>query len=187
MSKKKYDAVKFFLSSDRVASGGAKYANLFERTLYITLREFHEHAREQGRYGFNGVFIVCRPSQFSRYLVGRNDAGLTNGFKELEPKLIEDHKPAPAYDDTLGHIAKIAGISRESVKKVAEMFARENWVEFKRNIDPPVQEIVLDVSQRWAMPLVTPNYRVAFTGFDRSHGADATAYALRHVKPDPIV
>jgi hypothetical protein len=31
--------------------------------------------------------IICRPSQFARFLIYRNDEGGRNGFKELEPEL----------------------------------------------------------------------------------------------------
>ena len=34
------------------------------------------------------VKIVCRPSQFARFLICHNEAGISNSFKELEPKLI---------------------------------------------------------------------------------------------------
>lgn len=34
------------------------------------------------------VIIICRPSQFARFLIYRNDEGGRNGFKELEPKLV---------------------------------------------------------------------------------------------------
>lgn len=39
-------------------------------------------AREQGY-----VEIVCRPSQFARFLIQREQAGFQNMFKELEAKL----------------------------------------------------------------------------------------------------
>lgn len=42
------------------------------------------------------VTIICRPSQFARFMVLRNDAGLANGFKELKPKLFDPN--AGEYD-----------------------------------------------------------------------------------------
>jgi hypothetical protein len=33
------------------------------------------------------VTVICRPSQFARFLIFRNDEGGRNGFKELEPQL----------------------------------------------------------------------------------------------------
>jgi len=35
----------------------------------------------------NGATIICRPSQFARFLIFRNEAGGDNTFKELEPEL----------------------------------------------------------------------------------------------------
>jgi hypothetical protein len=34
------------------------------------------------------VLIRCRPSQFARFLILRNEAGCSNGFKELGARLI---------------------------------------------------------------------------------------------------
>jgi hypothetical protein len=34
--------------------------------------------------------IICRPSQFARFLILRDRAGIANGFKELEPELIPE-------------------------------------------------------------------------------------------------
>lgn len=43
------------------------------------------------------VTIVCRPSQFARFLIARNIAGLTNGFKELKPEMfiLKEEEPKP--------------------------------------------------------------------------------------------
>jgi len=41
------------------------------------------------KYGdaYKPMRIVCRPSQFARFLIVRNKRGLQNGFKDLEPEL----------------------------------------------------------------------------------------------------
>lgn len=43
------------------------------------------------------VYFICRPSQFARFLIARNEVGLCNFFKELQPELFipEDEKPVP--------------------------------------------------------------------------------------------
>ena len=43
------------------------------------------------------VTIVCRPSQFARFLIARNIAGLRNGFQELKPEMfiLEEESPKP--------------------------------------------------------------------------------------------
>lgn len=35
----------------------------------------------------NGALVVCRPSQFARFLIARNDQGFSNDFVNLEAKL----------------------------------------------------------------------------------------------------
>lgn len=41
------------------------------------------------------VTVTCRPSQFARFLILRNLAGLQNNFRDLEPKLLRPTPPAP--------------------------------------------------------------------------------------------
>lgn len=36
----------------------------------------------------SNLTIRCRPSQFARFLILRNDYGGKNGFKELQPRLV---------------------------------------------------------------------------------------------------
>jgi hypothetical protein len=36
---------------------------------------------------FTHITVVCRPSQFARFLIYRNDNGGKNSFKELKPEL----------------------------------------------------------------------------------------------------
>jgi len=38
-------------------------------------------------YTLDPVTIICRPSQFARFLIERNNRGMANGFKELRPEL----------------------------------------------------------------------------------------------------
>jgi hypothetical protein len=42
--------------------------------------------------------IVCRPSQFARFLIYRNDAGGRNLFKELKPELFTPEAPKSEID-----------------------------------------------------------------------------------------
>lgn len=42
-----------------------------------------------GGYCDTTVTVVCRPSQFARFLIYRNDEGGKNAFKNLNPKLVE--------------------------------------------------------------------------------------------------
>lgn len=40
------------------------------------------------------IVVICRPSQFARFLIERNNRGMCNGFKELRPELIRS-EPEP--------------------------------------------------------------------------------------------
>lgn len=51
-------------------------------------------ARKMTGYGIvdrTGLRVICRPSQFARFLILRNDAGKQNQFKELAPSLCPAH------------------------------------------------------------------------------------------------
>lgn len=37
--------------------------------------------------GGGDVTVICRPSQFARFLIYRNEEGARNGFKDLNPVL----------------------------------------------------------------------------------------------------
>lgn len=43
----------------------------------------------------HGVHIICRPSQFTRFLIRRNEAGKQNQFKELSPSIFLPHVGMP--------------------------------------------------------------------------------------------
>lgn len=61
-------------------------------------------------YGFT---ILCRPEQFARFIVHRNDIGeCINGIKDLEPKIVA------AHDDNYGYIAEETGVGRHVVELV---------------------------------------------------------------------
>lgn len=80
------DRVEFKLPHNRIQ----ELRELLKECFNITSSEYSQMC---GRFSGccqseNDVTIVCRPSQFARFLIKRNDMGLTNGFKELKPKLI---------------------------------------------------------------------------------------------------
>ena len=41
--------------------------------------------------------IICRPSQFARFLIMRNKRGFRNGFKELEAELFYPEPEPPVF------------------------------------------------------------------------------------------
>lgn len=63
----------------------------------------------------NGFWIVCRPSQFARFIVDRHETGhCINGIRDLTPKIIGTDE-----SDFYGEIALVAGVDRNTVRRVA--------------------------------------------------------------------
>lgn len=50
------------------------------------------------RASAHGVLVICRPSQFARFLILRNEYGGENGFKNLYAKLVPAPKPTNVLD-----------------------------------------------------------------------------------------
>jgi hypothetical protein len=48
--------------------------------------------------------VICRPSQFARFMIYRNDFGGKNSFKELKPELFNP-EPQPDLIDVSGNPA----------------------------------------------------------------------------------
>lgn len=64
----------------------------------------------------DGFYILCRPSQFARFIVYRNDAGeCINGIRDLHPEIIDP-------DHFNKAVAKVAGASLREVTRVLEAF-----------------------------------------------------------------
>jgi hypothetical protein len=62
-----------------------------------------------------GFYIVCRPSQFARFIVFRAEAGeCVNGIKDLEPKLLSP-------EDKYMIIADKAGVDYERTRLVMKV------------------------------------------------------------------
>ncbi len=76
-----HDRVKFrlVLNSDQRVSPTVQ--EMLKSTLGLRLDELpgagDNYCRE----------VICRPSQFARFMIGRNDIGMRNGFKELDAVL----------------------------------------------------------------------------------------------------
>jgi hypothetical protein len=73
---------------DKAPKGKAAYCAYMDmvlETLGIRGEEFN--AAEAYHCGVKGVEILCRPSQFGRFMVRRNELGLENWSSELNAKL----------------------------------------------------------------------------------------------------
>lgn len=58
-------------------------------------------------YPDQDIIILCRPSQFARFLIHRQEAGFQNMFKELNAKLIRPMPPVMQPYDVSGVQADI--------------------------------------------------------------------------------
>ena len=82
MGNMSHDRVRFVIPARRLVS--AKFATVIKATLGI---ELPVGASDEA------IVIVCRPSQFGRFIVQRNKAGLQNSVKELKPDLFIPEAP----------------------------------------------------------------------------------------------
>jgi hypothetical protein len=72
-----HDRVEFKLSADQLGKSGMYGVILAAFGLRLKI-SYH---------GCQDITIICRPSQFARFLILRNDAGIPNSFMQLEARL----------------------------------------------------------------------------------------------------
>lgn len=85
------DRVKFRIMASMFSGNPHSLVSLLSNTLgidYAACSALHEQAKT-----FGYVEIICRPSQFARFLIHRNRLGFPNGFKELEAELFVPEPP----------------------------------------------------------------------------------------------
>ena len=82
------DRVRFFLHFRYYQQMGMN--NVLCRAFGMDL----DTVQELRRANDGGFWIVCRPSQFARFMIYRDAAGINNGFKDLNAVLTEPCKPA---------------------------------------------------------------------------------------------
>lgn len=89
------DRVRFILPSRRTHSQEANPDNV--RAMKSILHEcFGINPNQIPAY--TDLTIICRPSQFARFLIKRNKAGLQNNFSELKAELVEPQEVAAIID-----------------------------------------------------------------------------------------
>lgn len=88
-----------------------------------------------------GFDILCRPSQFARFIVIRHEIGdCINGVRDLDPKIV-----CPCPD----HLLVIANRSGQSIEDVAEIFrlaSNEGFDVPEKLLAPREKPVALDVS-----------------------------------------
>lgn len=70
-----------------------EFANVLSRAFSITANELLELKNTARTYG--EAVVICRPSQFARFLIYHAEAGFQNMFKELEAELFTPEPPKP--------------------------------------------------------------------------------------------
>ncbi len=50
----------------------------------------HGAVKVPSRHADTPVIVRCRPSQFARFLIYRNEEGASNSFRELDARLVEE-------------------------------------------------------------------------------------------------
>lgn len=109
------DRVRFFVGNRYYDNcrDGANYSD----TQRVLLKAFGISLNESHKLmdGTSGFWIVCRPSQFARFLIYRNEAGLKNGFMDLAAKL----QPACGADP-ITQLAADASVSFMLTQRVVQ-------------------------------------------------------------------
>ncbi len=129
------------MSKDRVRfSLGIQYlqATCIDSVLHRAFGVSGKQIRKMLFCDRNSVDILCRPSQFARFLIYRNDAKITNGFKDLNPKLID-----PKSSATVINVMTDAGYFDRSCLKQA---LRDAGIDPYGKVEPKEDLSVLDVS-----------------------------------------
>lgn len=105
------DRVRFFIGDRYFALPSAKImiGKVMARAFGISAMASDSWLRD------GGVWVTCRPSQFARFLIYRNEAGITNGFMDLHAELV-----AVRTDDIYDVLAAKAGVTRHEAKLVSQ-------------------------------------------------------------------
>lgn len=115
------DRVSFFL---HYRYYGSEMCDVMQRAFGIDLATFQE-LRGVNEGGF---WILCRPSQFTRFMIYRDEAGVVNGFKDLNAVLIKreqsvtiaEHvaRSCPGLTETLvAQVLEAVGINPDKIHK----------------------------------------------------------------------
>ena len=115
MIKFHYTTFRFYIGSNYTLSSTRR-----ERMADVMAKAFGMAVGDalysmDGGHDNYGVWITCRPSQFARFMIYRNDAGIQNGFKDLKAELVEVREIDP-YEV----LADLARVSRGEVKAVVQ-------------------------------------------------------------------
>lgn len=111
------DRVRFRLTENMLTH--SKMPEVLRRAFGVTADEVRRL-----REGRRGVVIVCRPSQFARFLIYRNEAGIHNQFLALgPPELLDADSCVPETADPYSWVANEArgtSVGAADVQRILE-------------------------------------------------------------------
>lgn len=104
------DRVRFFL---HYRYYGSEMCDVMQRAFGIDVATFQElRGANEG-----GFWVLCRPSQFARFMIYRDGAGVVNGFKDLNAVLIKQEQKITIAE----HIARLyPGLTNPLVAQVLD-------------------------------------------------------------------
>ena len=106
----------------------------------FNLDENRARAAQTGPY--EGFWIVCRPSQFARFMIYRNEAGIKNGFMDLKAVLFTPETP-----DYYTQLAHTLDIPRDKVKKMIKALGYgHDWLKDRMGHNEVKEPTEIDVS-----------------------------------------
>lgn len=108
-----YDRVRFFIGNGYCKDQYQRDSLRDVLKKSFDLGEGRSSQYMSGNYG--GFYIICRPSQFARFMIFRNAAGIRNGFMDLQAKL---YVPEPKLSP-IEALAEKAGVNCNTAANVA--------------------------------------------------------------------
>ena len=90
-----HDRVRFTLSESVLNRSGMD--GVLNKAFNINVRTAESYLNYESEHAGKVLTIICRPSQFARFLIYRNDACINNIFKAMYPELFvpEEEKKTP--------------------------------------------------------------------------------------------
>ncbi len=107
-----HDRVRFFI--DDCYYNNSSKMGILRDVLKQAFGLGRGHSAQFMTNGYGGFYLICRPSQFARFLIYRNEAGIKNGFIDLRAKLYTPEPPKDAYTT----LAKRVELSVHQVDRV---------------------------------------------------------------------
>jgi hypothetical protein len=93
-----------------------RYLALIQEAFGIRREEYWSNVKYDKQSGSHGVRIVCRPDQFTRFIIWRRQAGLQNWLSDFQVRLIPSR--TSLLDDFYDKVAKDTSYPLGAVKNI---------------------------------------------------------------------